>query len=153
MENKVNMSTNIDQNIASRLWEACSITVDRFHAKIMPHEKSTFLGYADITVDASAGVPGLKLKLRGIEVKVLKGNNHLDMPSEKGADGQYYPRFFPLTGEFRAVLTTAIFRNPQVIATVEAAKAMPVAVANSGTPFGEGAPAPEMAAGGDNPFS
>lgn len=142
----------IDQNVAAALWEASAITVDRFHAKIIPHEKSTFLGYADITVDCTSKVPGLKLKLRGIEVKVLKGNNHLDMPSEKGADGQYYPRFFPLTGELRAVLTTAIFMNPQVAASVEAAKTMPAPQAASTPAEGAGAPA-AAAAGGDNPFT
>jgi len=142
---------SIDQNVASRLWEACTILVDRFHAKIIPHEKSTFLGYADITLNVSNALPGMKLKLRGIEVKILKGTQHLDMPTEKGADGQYYPRFFPLSGELRAVLTTAIFRNEQVASCLEAAKNMPAPQAasavQSDSPF---APA---AASNDNPYS
>lgn len=148
------MSDKINQEVAAALWNAIEITVDRFHAKIMPHEKSTFLGYADITVDATSVLPGLKLKLRGIETKILKGINRLDMPSEKGADNQYYPRFFPLTGEFREVLTAAIFRNAQVMATVEAAKAMPtessVAANNDGSTESAGAVANGVAVA--NPF-
>ena len=128
------MANGINQQVAENLWNACSITVDRFHTKVIPHEKSTFLGYADITVDVTAALPGLKLKLRGIEAKVLKGNNHLDMPSEKGEDGQYYPRFFPLTGELRAVLTAAIFNDGQVSAAVEAAKSMPTQEVSQGIP-------------------
>jgi DNA-binding cell septation regulator SpoVG len=114
----------IDQAVCARMWDQLNISVDRFSTKLQPEwirEKTTFLGYADITVDATAALPGLKFKLRGIEVKQLKGNDHIDMPSERGSDGVHYPRYFPLTGEFRAVLTTAIFQNSHVQAAVEAA--------------------------------
>lgn len=137
---------NIDRNIAANLWNSLSISVDRFHAQLKRRENVQFLGFADITVDATKALPGMKLKLRGVEVKVLKGNPHIDMPSEKGQDGQYYPRYFPLTGELRAVLTTAIFQNPGVASAVEACAKLPVEGATT-------APAAAAASGASNPFS
>lgn len=136
---------NIDRTIAANLWNALTISVDRFHAQLKRRENVQFLGFADITVDATRALPGMKLKLRGIEVKVLKGNPHIDMPSEKGQDGQYYPRYFPLTGELRAVLTSAIFQNPGVKAAVEQCAQLPVEGATS-------APA-AAATSASNPFS
>lgn len=131
---------DINRKIAETLWNALRITVERFNTVIKPHDKSTFLGYADVKVDATAVVPGLVFQLRGIEVKILKGNQHVDMPSEKGADGKFYPQYFPQTAELRAVLTTAIFLDGKVASAVEAAKnAQP---AQGGT-----------AAGAANPFS
>jgi len=135
---------NFDKNTAARLWDSLTVTVDRFAEKVKVHEKSVFLGYADITVDATAALPGFKLKLRGVGVKILKGNPYLDMPSEKGADGQYYPRFFPLTGELRTVMTTACFQNEQVNSSMEraAAAAQPEENADCGTSLQQ-----------DNPFA
>ena len=116
---------NLNQAVAARLWAACTITMDRFHAKIVKHEKSIFLGYADITLTIPS-LEGFALKMRGVEAKVLKGNQHIDFPSERGADGQFYPQFFPKSAEMRAVLTTAIFQDQRVLDTVEAAAQAPV---------------------------
>ena len=110
---------SIDNNIASNLWNAVTVTVDRYTEKIKQHDNSTFLGYSDVTLDATAVLPGFKLKLRGVGVKILKGSPYLDMPSEKGADGKYFPRFFPLSGELRQVMTIAVFQNEHVARAME----------------------------------
>ncbi len=131
----------LDSKIAAKLWDAVVITMERFHAKIVVHEKSTFLGYADITLTAP-GLPGFSLKMRGIEAKILKGNMYIDFPSERGADGNFYPQFFPKTAEMRAVLTSAIFADQRVLDTVESAAqapadeqaSAPVAGTETGTP-------------------
>jgi DNA-binding cell septation regulator SpoVG len=112
----------LNKETAARLWDRCKISLDRFHGKVVKHEKSIFLGYADITLDAG---DGLVLKMRGVEVKNLKGNPHIDFPSERGADGQYYPQFFPKSAELRAVLTTAIFADERVQSAIESASQVP----------------------------
>lgn len=117
--------SDLNRTVAAQLWDALSVSVDRFAAKVVKHEKSTFLGYADVSIDATSVLPGFKLKLRGIGVKILKGNPYLDMPSEKGADGTYYPRFFPLSGELREVLTVACFKHEQIDAAMEHAASLP----------------------------
>ena len=133
----------LNKVVAARLWEMCDITVDRFHAKIVKHDKSIFLGYADITIDIPK-LEGFTLKLRGINVKVLKGEPFLDMPSEKGADGEFYPTYFPKKNELRAVLTTAIFKDQRVLDTIEAAAQAPVEA--------EEQPVGTEALSADNPF-
>lgn len=133
----------INRAMAEMLWKQVSLNVDRFHPKIVAHEKSTFLGYADVTIELP-NLPGFKLKLRGIEAKVLKGNPHLDMPTEKGADGKFYPRYFPLSGELRAVMTTKLFQHQDVASALEAAKN---AAQQSGTA------GLEAGASTDNPFA
>lgn len=133
----------INKTLAAKLWDALTIELDRFHAKIVKHPKSIFLGYADITI----GIPsiGFALKVRGVELKNLKGNPHLDFPSERGADNVFYPQVFPKTGELRAVLTTALFSDQRVLDTVEAAARVPVE--------SDGDAPAEAMAGGDNPFA
>ena len=116
---------DLNKTVAAKLWDALSISIDRFHTKLVKHEKSVFLGYADITI-SSPVLDGLALKVRGVEAKVLKGNPHIDFPSERGADGNFYPQVFPKTAEMRAVLTTAIFSDERVQAAVESAAQAPV---------------------------
>ena len=134
----------LNEAIAAKLWEACTIVMDRFHAKIVVHEKSVFLGYADITLTIPS-IEGFALKLRGVEVKNLKGVAHIDFPSERGSDGNFYPQFFPKSAEMRAVLTAALFQDERVMATVEAA-------ANEPIESESGAAAP-VEASADNPFT
>lgn len=135
--------SQINRAMAANLWENLDVSVDRFHAKITPHEKSVFLGYADITIDGERVLPGLKLKLRGVEVKELKGNPHIEMPSERAADGKFYPRYFPLSGELRQVLTMKIFSHGDVRSAVEAAKRATTQATRAGA----------ESASSDNPFA
>lgn len=133
---------SINQQVAAQLWDSLTVTVERFKSVVRIHEKSHFLGFADVKIDATAKVPGLILQLRGIEVKLLKGEQRIDMPTEKGSDGVFYPRFFPQSAELRAVLTTAIFRTDAVKAAVADAAAKATA---AGTPT--------SAPSASNPFS
>lgn len=93
----------------------------RFRAHIREHEASTFLGYADATLV----VPGclgkdldLKIRIRGIQVKILNGSARIDFPEEQGNDGRWYPHLFPKTGESRVALTDALLSDRMISAVV-----------------------------------
>ncbi len=141
-------------NESALLWEAIAGSrVDRFHAKIVPHESSVLFGYADVTlvVKTALGVI-FPIKLRGIVVKSLKGNPHIDMPAEKGSDGEYYDIVMPRSAALRAVLTTLIFNDPEVAATIEQAAQLP-AGESTGTSTSPAAPAEETQFSAGNPFA
>lgn len=106
--------SDINRKMAEGLWNALKITVDSIVEKIQVHPQSVFLGFVDVTIDATAVLPGFKFKVRGMGIKILKEQPFLEMPTEKGDDGKRYPRYFPLTGELREVMTIAIFKNEKV---------------------------------------
>lgn len=115
---------NFKQKCAA-IWPAYAnnTTIDRFHEKIAVHAKSVFLGYADLTLGLILqGGHVAQWKLRGVEVKMLNGKAHLDMPSDKGADGNYYPQFFPKTAEDREIVTTLVFSSEAVKTAIENAQ-------------------------------
>ncbi len=78
-----------------------------FRAHVREHDKSTFLGYADATLV----VGDLKLRIRGIQVKLLNGSPRMDLPQERGNDGKWYPIVFPKSAETRTALTEALFAD------------------------------------------
>ncbi len=88
-----------------------------FRAHVVEHEKSTFLGYADATLVVDDGIVegvDLKLRIRGIQVKLLNGSPRMDLPQERGNDGKWYPIVFPKTAETRVALTEALFADRMV---------------------------------------
>lgn len=162
------MSTNTqDPNFQAKckaLWDVMArfTSIDRFHENIRIHEKSVFLGYADVTI----GVGQLfSWKVRGVSVKLLNGKAHLDMPTERGADGKYYPQTFPKSAETRTVLTTITFGDERVKQAMQNAAnlaaqqpAQPQAAASAGVEVpaqvsaGVDAGLPQADAGVPNPF-
>ena len=144
------------KQLCAKLWSdfAPHTTIDRFHAKLAIHPKSTFLGYADVTLGFITRCGHVvQWKLRGIEVKLLNGKQHLDMPSERSSDGNYYPQFFPKTPADRVVLTTMVFTNQGVI---DAINSIPAQDAPAEVPASvdAGEPAPgTVAAEVANPFN
>ncbi len=117
------------KQLCGRLWNdfAPYTTIDRFHPKLAIHPKSTFLGYADVTLGFKTACGHIvQWKLRGIEVKLLNGKQHLDMPSERSSDGNYYPQFFPKTPADRVVLTTMIFTDARVTEAINSIPAVEV---------------------------
>ena len=85
-----------------------------FRAHVREHDKSTFLGYADATLvvdDGLAEGEDLKIRIRGIQVKLLNGRVRMDLPQEKGSDGVWYPIVFPKSAETRTALTEALFAD------------------------------------------
>ncbi len=107
----------VDKDKLSTLWNGLAIEVVRFHECVKEHSKSVFLGYADVTVSVTT-LPGMIFKIKGIGVKILKGSPYLDFPSERGADGTYYPICFPLSPELRRALTVGVFSSPEVTEVV-----------------------------------
>ena len=144
---------------AGLLWEDITdlelSRVDRFHPKIVHREKSVLFGYADVTivVETKRGVL-FPIKLRGLVVKSLKGKPHVDMPAEKGADGEFYDQFMPRSSALRTVITSFIHSDPEVQATVAASAEAPIEGPASTSAAGttpEPGDEPELR--GDNPFA
>lgn len=139
------------KQLCGRLWNdfAPFTTIDRFHAKLAIHPKSTFLGYADVTLGFKTACGHIvQWKLRGLEVKLLNGKQHIDMPSERASDGKYYPQFFPKTPADRVVLTTMVFTDARVSATIDSIPEQEVAESIGAGEAAEGS----VAACVDNPF-
>ncbi len=136
--------------LCASIWNLLAVNIDRFHQNIVKHSKSVFLGYADVTLVGREGTPleGFAMKIRGVEVKNLKGNPHIDFPSERGANGTYYPICFPKTAETRMILVTALFGSDEVQAAIVASAEAPMADAADETPAGASAPAATA-----NPFT
>jgi hypothetical protein len=115
-----------DKKMASGLWRALRIVVEHFHPKLSRTANVDFLGFARVTIDASAVLPGLILTLTGIQVKVLKGNARIDFKQEKNeTSGKWFDLFYARTAELRAVLTQRIFKDAGVIAALEACTQLP----------------------------
>lgn len=97
----------------------------RFRPSIKTHDNSIFVGYADATlvVQGALGAHPLMLRIRSIEVKIVRGNDgdvnpRVDFKSEKGQDGKWYPILFPQSAETRRALTNAILSDRIVSAVV-----------------------------------
>ena len=93
----------------------------RFRCAIKEHANSTFLGYADATLvvpDALGKDLDLKIRIRGIQVKILNGSARIDFPQERGNDGVWYPHLFPKTKETRVALTNALLSDRMINAVV-----------------------------------
>ncbi len=150
------------------IWPAYAnnTTIDRFYEAIAVHQKSVFLGYLDITLGLILqGGHVAKWKLRGIQVKLLGGKAHLDMPSDESDDGKFFETYFPKTAEDRHIITTLVFSAPaikqavvnatRVIESMQPAAAAPAAnPAELPASVDAGVPA-EGSVGAlvDNPFS
>lgn len=112
-------------------------TIDRFHPSIVQHPQSTFLGYLDITLAIEvAGGSVLPIKLRGIGVKILKGDFVLDMPAERGSSeatkDQFYDHFMPKSAQLRTVIQTWVAQDPEIVAVIAEAKTAPVVETDAG---------------------
>ena len=66
-----------------------------------PFDHETTIGFADITLDESLVMKGVKL-LKG------KYGAWLGFPSQKGKDGKFYDIVFPITKELREDMTQAV---------------------------------------------
>ena len=137
---------SINKSSAAAIYDNMTVTVERFHQNVKLHPKATFLGYADVSINVLIGGQdvGCALRLRGLQCKILSDSFRLDMPGDKvEKDGKvdYVPHFFPLSGEFRAVLELRVSEDARVIAAVDAAIAMAtagtgeVAAQAEGNPF------------------
>jgi len=107
----------IDRNLAAQLWEHLGIEVTNTRVAPRQHRgEVTFVGYADFQI-LVAGIPCLQLC--GNSIKIMGTGIHFDPKSEKGRGdraGHYFPHWFPMTPEARAVLAEKVSRNPDIIA-------------------------------------
>jgi len=144
---------------AGLLWAAIigESRVDRFWANFKKHPKSLFFGHADVTlvVETKTGVK-FPIKVRGIAVKTIKGKPNIGMPSEEGKDdagngtGEHYDIVMPRSAALRRVVTTLIFADEAVQATIADAAVRAERESDGAEPAGE----PEGAElGENNPFA
>ena len=68
--------------------------------------KENLKAYADVVLDES-------IMIKGISVVDGKNGLFLNMPSRKGADGNYYDQVYPITKEFREELTKSVIDEYQ----------------------------------------
>ena len=93
-----------------------------FRANIRFHENSTFLGYADANLVVESALEDetdLKIRIRGLQVKIVNGTPRIDFPQEKGSNGIWYPIVFPKTRETREQLTMSLLSDPTIALVVE----------------------------------
>jgi DNA-binding cell septation regulator SpoVG len=103
----------MDATIAATLFDALIVTIDRVKAHVKSNPKVEMLGFVDVSLTIPT-CAGFAFKLRNLEVKILNGKPRIDTPSEKGSDGKWYPIYFPLSAETRAVLTAKVFAVQEV---------------------------------------
>lgn len=99
-----------------------------FRAAISVHDRSIFVGYADATLVVHKALPGgedLRMRIRGIEVKVLASGPRIDFKSVKATTGErageWFPTMFPQSGNSRRALTEALVAVPAVAHALAAA--------------------------------
>lgn len=86
-----------------------------FRVCFRDHGNCKFLGYADGTVVAE----DLRLRIRGLQVKILNGKPRIDFLFEKAPNGVLYPICFPKSAETREALTQSLFEHPQISEMIE----------------------------------
>ena len=139
----------INRAHARRLFDLLVIEVDPKSVRLVPrqHKGNVLMcGYADFQIGLHQEIDGVRqvipwTTLCGNSIKLMNDKIHFDPKSEAGKGeraGTYFPHWFPMTAEARAVLTEKVKRDPQIITLCEeavAGLATPVAVAD-GNPFG-----------------
>ncbi len=133
------MAQELDREKAALLFEKVGLEVTNTRIHPRQHKGNVvFVGYADfqITID---GTP--LIQLCGNSIKLMNEQIHFDPKSEAGRGqraGQYFPHWFPMTAESRAVLAEKLKRDPQIIDMVQKAisqlSSTPI-VAADGNPF------------------
>ncbi len=131
------MAQEFDKDQAAHLFDRIGISVTNARAHPRQHKGNViFCGYADIQIRIDE-VP--MIQLCGNSIKLMGDQIHFDPKSEAGRGdraGQYFPHWFPMTAEARAVLTELLKRDPAIIAMCEEA----VAKINAATPMADGNP-------------
>jgi len=103
-------------------------TVDRVHELIVVHPKHIFLGFVDMTLGFLTRCNHVvQIKLRGLEMVLLNGQFHLNMPT---SGEKHWETYFPKTAHDRALWEAMIgtdARTVTAIANVPAAQAAALA--------------------------
>ena len=116
------MATEFDKDQAAHLFDRIGISVTNTRVHPRQHKGNViFCGYADLQLSID-GIP--VIQLCGNSIKLMGDQIHFDPKSEAGKgdrQGQYFPHWFPMTAEARAVLTETLKRDPAIIAMCEEA--------------------------------
>lgn len=107
----------LNMETAHVLWELIDTTIT-FRKVIRRWPKNDTLGFADLDISLERFIPGMKFAWRNLVVRQVGDKFRLDMLSEKGKDGKWYPVYYPLSYELREVLTKRVFAEPEVAAAV-----------------------------------
>lgn len=113
---------DFNREIASFIFEHIEVAVIKQRLSPRQHKGNVvFCGYADFQISIG-GTPFLHLC--GNAIKLIGDQVHFDPKSEAGKGenaGSFFPCWFPMTGESRAVLTEKLKRNPKIISMCEEA--------------------------------
>lgn len=104
-----------DRQLASALWERIGVSTANHRLYPKQHKGSVvFVGYADLTLSID-GIP--LICLPGTSLKVMGDQIHFDPKSEQARDGspRYFPLWFPVSPEIRAVMTEHLKNDPRII--------------------------------------
>lgn len=135
------MAQELDREKAALLFEKVGLEVTNTRIHPRQHKGSVvFVGYADFQITIN-GTP--LIQLCGNSIKLMNEQIHFDPKSEAGKgqrSDQYFPHWFPMTAESRAVLTEKLKRDPQIIDMVQQAisqlSSTPITAAD-GNPFNQ----------------
>jgi len=132
----------LDQKVAHVLWELIETKLT-FRKHITRRTKRDTIGFVDMDFWIPQ-IPGCKLGFRNLTVSRVNGKPRIDMPSEQGKDGKWYPHYYPLSYELREVLTQRVFLHPEVqnaVAELPQHAVQDPASSKPPSPFGNSAPA------------
>lgn len=126
-----------NRELAAALWQRMQLATSNHRLYPKQHKGSVlFVGYADFTLSID-GIPFLCLP--GNSIKLMGDQIHFDPKSERARDGspRYFPLWFPVSAEARAVLTEQLKADAQIVQMCHDAVA---AVTAASPPVAQGAP-------------
>lgn len=121
--------TKLNNEQAARalsLDQSITVEITRFKEVVRRHAKYDFLGYLGIRIVGKPNTPVAGLNLfMNLEAKVLPNGFYLDMPTEKGKDGNFYSDACFGSAETRAVVTLKVFQSEAVQTAIRNCAALP----------------------------
>ena len=110
------MAKELNRQIAAALFEMIEVKVTSTRVNPRQHKGNVvFVGYADFQIEVQ-GIPFLQMC--GNSIKLMGENVHFDPKSERGKGDRtdhFFPHWFPMTGEARAVINEKIKRDDTII--------------------------------------
>jgi len=132
---------HLDRKAAAKLFDLISVKVTNTRISPRQHRGNVlFVGYADFQIEV-ADIPFLQMC--GNSIKILGDNIHFDPKGERGKNDRkdhFFPHWFPVNGESRAVLTEHLRRNDTIIQMCHKAVNLVTGqtkAATTGNPFGQ----------------
>ena len=106
------MSVELNRQVAAKLYDLLTLKVSNVRVNPRQHRGEViFVGYADFQIELN-GIPFIQLC--GNSIKLIGDSVHFDPKSERGSgdrSNHFFPHWFPMTAEVRAVLNEQLKRD------------------------------------------